>query len=170
MSLIRIFLGLFLMAAGRKLFWLAVAAIGFVYGMSIAQNFLPQASDVVLIVIGLIIGLIGAALATFLQGIAVWVVGFLAGGYLLFHGITLLGIDTGQYFLLPWFIGGILGAILMGSLFDLALIIFTSLFGGLLVAQQLGLGPELTIVVTGVLFVLGFLMQSSQLHLLRKKR
>ena len=65
-----------LLFLGRKLFWLFVAAVGFVVGMEAATTLYPHQPDWSLIV-GLILGLIGAVAAIFVQKAAIGIAGFL---------------------------------------------------------------------------------------------
>ncbi|HET9907453.1 MAG TPA: hypothetical protein VFQ23_12445, partial [Anaerolineales bacterium] len=81
-GLINILLGGALLLAGRKLFWLFVGAIGFVTGLQFATSFW-QGPDNLALVFGLIVGVIFALLAVFLQSIAIGIAGFFAGGYVL---------------------------------------------------------------------------------------
>jgi len=79
---INLILGVALLVAGRKLFWLFVGAAGFVTGIQLATWFW-QGPELLAIVIGLVVGVIFALLAIFLQGVAIGIAGFLAGGYIL---------------------------------------------------------------------------------------
>jgi hypothetical protein len=154
--------GLLLLVFGRRLFWLFVAVVGFYGGMTLAARLTDSASA--LLLVGVIVGLIGAALAVFLQRGAVLLGGFMAGGTLLTGLIgSLLG-GPGQGGWLPFLIGGILGAILMSVVFDWALMILSSLLGAVLVAayvrQAVGLAQPLgTLLIVG-LFIIGFVLQS----------
>jgi len=87
-------LGVALLVAGRKVFWLFVGAAGFVTGVQLTLQ-LFHGPEGVAIIIGLGIGLIFAVLAIFLQTIAIGIAGFLAGGYILLALATLLGLDRG---------------------------------------------------------------------------
>src|SRR6266496_2774591 len=67
---------------GRKLFWLCVAAVGFAAGVEIAPHLVHEPSPLLALAVALVLGLIGALLALFLQKVAIAVLGFLAGGKL----------------------------------------------------------------------------------------
>jgi len=82
LSIISLILGVALLVAGRKLFWLFVGAAGFVTGLQLATQFW-QGPELLAIVIGLVVGVIFALLAIFLQSVAIGIAGFLAGGYIL---------------------------------------------------------------------------------------
>src|SRR5688500_20354558 len=81
-NLINVILGGALLLAGRKLFWLFVGAVGFVTGLQLASSFW-QGPETLALVFGLIVGVIFALLAIFLQTITIGIAGFLAGGYIL---------------------------------------------------------------------------------------
>src|SRR5687767_7172924 len=94
LSIISIILGGALLIAGRKLFWLFVGAAGFVAGLQLATQFW-QGPELLAIVVGLVVGAIFAVLAIFLQGVAIGVAGFLAGGYILTALADILGLNQG---------------------------------------------------------------------------
>ena len=163
LNLINIILGGALLVAGRKLFWLFVGAAGFVTGMQIATRF-TQSAEGLAIILGLVIGVIFALLAIFLQRIAIAIAGFLAGGYVLTVLTGMLGLDSGAFFWIVYVIGGILGVILVSLLFDWALITLSSLAGASLVVQ--GLFPESAtgVLIFIVLFIIGVVIQGSVLR------
>jgi hypothetical protein len=137
LSLINLVLGGALLVAGRKLFWLFVGAAGFVTGIQLATRFW-QGSEAVAIIIGLVLGVIFALLAIFLQAVVIGIAGFLAGGYVLTVLATMLGIEAaGATAWIIYIIGGVLGLILISVLFDWALITLSSLAGASLVVQAL---------------------------------
>src|SRR4029453_11475802 len=75
-------IGVVILFFGRKLFWLCVAAVGFAAGVEIAPHLVNQPSPLLALTVALVLGVIGALLALFLQKIAIAVLGFLAGGKL----------------------------------------------------------------------------------------
>ena len=81
LSIINLILGGGLLVAGRKLFWLFVGAAGFLTGIQLADRFW-QGPELLAIIIGLVIGIIFALLAIFLQGLVIGAAGFLIGGYI----------------------------------------------------------------------------------------
>lgn len=162
MTLGSLIAGGLLLVFGRRLFWLFVAVVGFYGGMTLAARLTDSASA--LLITGVIVGLIGAALAVFLQRGAVLLGGFMAGGTLLTGLIGGLLNAPGQAGWLPFILGGILGAILMSVVFDWALMILSALLGAVLVAayvrQAVGLEQPLGTLLIGGLFIVGFVLQS----------
>src|SRR5437016_14040739 len=77
-----VLIGVVVLFFGRKLFWLCVAAIGFAAGVELAPRLVQEPSVLLSLTIALLLGIIGALLALFLQKIAIAVLGFLAGGKL----------------------------------------------------------------------------------------
>lgn len=163
LNLVNVILGGALLVAGRKLFWLFVGAAGFVTGMQLASRF-TQTSEGLAITLGLLIGIIFALLAIFLQRIAIAIAGFLAGGFILTTLAGMVGLDAGAFFWIVYVIGGILGVILVSLLFDWALITLSSLAGASLVVQ--GLFPESALggLVYVVLFITGVVIQGAVLR------
>jgi histidinol-phosphate aminotransferase len=80
---LNLLVGLILLAAGRRLFWLAVAAAGFLFGLGLAGAWLEAQSGGLAFLLALGVGLLGALVALFLQRIAIGVAGFLIGSYLI---------------------------------------------------------------------------------------
>src|SRR3974377_1590177 len=75
---IGILVGAAILLLGRKLFWLFVGAMGFVLGAEIATQVTHEPVLILLVAIGL--GILGALLAVLFQKVAVGLVGFFAGG------------------------------------------------------------------------------------------
>lgn len=162
-SLINVLLGGALLLAGRKLFWLFVGAIGFVTGLQLASNFW-QGTESLAIIFGLIVGVIFALLAIFLQTIAIGIAGFFAGGFTLTALAGMLGVDTGSTFWIIYAIGGIIGLVVVIYLFDWAIITLSSLAGASLLVQaflpQGGAGG----VIFAILVIIGVVVQGSVLR------
>lgn len=164
LSLINAILGGALIVAGRKLFWLFVGAAGFVVGVQLTARFWQGRSETMAIIIGLVIGLIFAGLAIFLQTIAIGIAGFLAGGYVLSVLATMLGLDRGPVLWATYIIGGIIGVVMVGYLFDWALISLSSLAGASLIVQTFQLQRVADGVIFLVLVIIGVAIQSSTLR------
>jgi hypothetical protein len=159
-------IGVVILLFGRKLFWLCVAAVGFAAGVEIAPHLVQQPSPVLALTVALVLGLMGALLALFLQKIAIAVLGFLAGGKLAGAIAAAFFVQYAQHSTIIFVIGGIIGAILLLVLFDWALIVVSSLIGAHLIVFQ---GPIMlpptgsTILFIG-LVVLGILIQAASLR------
>jgi hypothetical protein len=164
LNIINLVLGVALLVAGRKLFWLFVGAAGFLTGIQLADR-LWQGPDLLAILMGLAIGVIFALLAIFLQRLVIGAAGFLIGGYILTVLATVIGMDlAGATTWIVYIIGGLAGVILISLLFDWALITLSSLAGASLILQtflpQNAAGGFLFF----VLFILGVLVQASILR------
>lgn len=155
-----IFIGIVLLVAGRKLFWLAVGAAGFLLGFGLALNYLEIESAGILLLIGVAAGAIGIVAALFLQQIAIVVVGFLLGGYLSVELMQLISVDLTQWEWLVYLVGGVAGSILVSALFGYALIGLSALIGATMIAQSINLSPQLSTLVLIVLFVVGLIIQT----------
>lgn len=162
-ELINILLGGALLLAGRKLFWLFVGGIGFVTGLQFSANFW-QGPENLALVFGLIVGVIFALLAVFLQTIAIGIAGFFAGGYSLTTLAGMLGMDTSAIFWIIYVIGGIIGLVVVLYLFDWAIITLSSLAGASLLLQALFPQSGAGGVFFAVLFIIGVIVQGSVLR------
>jgi hypothetical protein len=163
LSVISIILGGALLIAGHRLFWLFVGAAGFVAGLQLATQFW-QGPEILAIIVGLVVGVIFALLAIFLQGLAIGVAGFLAGGYILTVLTGMIGLNQGAFSWLVYVIGGIIGVLLVIFLFDWALITLSSLAGASLITQALLLPSGIGGVVFLALVIVGVVIQGSMLQ------
>lgn len=148
--------GLAALLFGRRLFWLFVGLVGFLVSFNLATEFLGGQPQWIILLIALVVGILGALLAVFLQYIAVAVAGFLAGGYAVLSLVRLLSLDLNQEWLF-WFIfilGGVIGAILILLVFDWALIILSSGVGAATLVQLAELFTELSPALNLILFFL----------------
>lgn len=163
-SFINVLLGGALLLAGRKLFWLFVGAIGFVTGLQFAANFW-QGPDTLALFFGLIVGVIFALLAVFLQTIAIGIAGFFSGGYVLTALAGMIGMaTTGTTFWIIYIIGGIIGLVVVIYLFDWAIITLSSLAGASLLLQAFFPQAAAGGVIFAVLFIIGLVVQGSVLR------
>ena len=161
MDILYIVAGIAILILGRKLFWLFVGGIGFILGITLIPRILPGQSETIILTLALVAGLLGALLSLMLQKFAVGLAGFIAGGYIVYYLVNSLTMDVGQYYWLALIAGGILGAILAGSMFDWALILLSSASGAMLITQSLGLPSPMSIVVVCGLFIIGILIQGN---------
>lgn len=164
-------IGAVLLFFGKRLYWLAVAAVGVVAGLWIYLRIESGFADPsVRPVVALVLALFGALGAVVLQKVAVSSVGLLGG---LLGALWLT--DQWRTELGPhvWWIvllGGVLGAVFAQRLFELALIGATSLVGATLVSEAVPLAhPTATWVFVG-LVVLGIVVQASGRRRRRRRR
>jgi len=159
-----VLIGVVVLFFGRKLFWLCVAAIGFAAGVELAPRLVQEPSVLLSLTIALLLGIIGALLALFLQKIAIAVLGFLAGGKLAGAIAAAFFVHYTQHSTIIFLIGGVIGAILLLVLFDWALIVVSALIGAHLIQSVITLPQSgLTIVFIG-LAVIGILVQAASLR------
>ncbi|HVN15840.1 MAG TPA: hypothetical protein VMT73_08885 [Anaerolineales bacterium] len=163
LGIINIILGLGLLIAGRRLFWLFVAAAGFIAGVQLTVR-AWNGPEWMAIVVGLIVGALFAILAMFLKSVAIGVAGFIAGGAVLLGIAHLFGFDTGLMVWILFIIGGIIGAILVGALFDWAIITLSSLAGAALLVQVFNLKAAMGGLTFLVIVIVGVAIQGEQLR------
>jgi hypothetical protein len=159
-----ILLGIIVLVIGRKLFWLTVGAVGFVIGLGLALQFVADQPAWITLGIALLVGAIGAIVAIVVQRLAVGIAGFLMGAYALLWLLQEFNPDLGQWEWLALLVGGIIGSILVSSLFDLALILLSSLAGATLIVQVTNFEPLITAVLFFVLLILGIVVQTKALN------
>jgi hypothetical protein len=160
MIIVRIIAGGALLTLGRKLFWLFVAGVGFFTAIDLLRHYLLGQPDWLVVVLAVVAGLIGALLAVFFQSLAIWLAGFIGGGYFAISSLSLFGIRGGFLTWIVFFIGGILGGILLAVLFDWALIILSSIGGAAMISQALPfLGRPMGVILFIGLSVVGIIFQ-----------
>lgn len=169
MSLAGIAAGIVLLLFGRKIFWLFVGIMGFIYGLNIAMLVFPGYPTWVFFTAALCTGIIGALVAVFLQRVMAGLAGFLAGAYLVFSSLNFFAIDMGQFTWIACSIVGILCGVICFLLFDWALIILSSLVGALLIVQSMDTGVRITASVFAVSSIAGIAIQRSLLYKTVKK-
>jgi hypothetical protein len=161
MNLTFIAAGALLLLLGCRLFWLFVAVAGFMIGSTFAPQLLPTQPESVILTISLIIGLLGALMAVILRKFAVAATGFVAGGYIVFFLLQYLGQDGSQMQWLAMVAGGLIGAVMAGSMIDWALILLTGATGAILVTQGLNLSMPLSAVVMLGLYMVSVVVQGN---------
>ena len=158
-TVINVLLGIMLLTLGRKLFWLFVGFIGFAVGFHYASSVLNLQSQLLLIGLAALTGIVGAVLAVFFQKIAVGLAGFAGGGYIALNLINLLGVRLDQLIWLPYLVGGLIGVMLMFFIFDWALIFISSLAGASMIIQAVSLNPGMQFGLFLALVIFGLVIQ-----------
>src|SRR5258708_34903726 len=106
-------IGIVVLFFGRKLFWLCVAAVGFLAGIELAPHLVNEPSPLLQLAVAIVLGLLGALLAFLLQKIAIAIVGFLAGGKLAGAIAASFFVHYAQYSTIIFVVGALIGAILL---------------------------------------------------------
>jgi len=155
--------GALLIVAGRRLFWLLVGAAGFVAAWTLSYQYLHLRDAGTQLVVAVVAGLVGVALAVFAQKVAIALAGFVAGVYLVAAllgvspGLAPVSLTLGQD--LALLAGGLVAAIVAVALFDVALVVLSSLAGASLVSDALQTGGTLRWLVVAVLAAIGIGLQ-----------
>src|SRR5437879_4192525 len=162
--LVSALIGIVILFFGRKLFWLCVAAVGFVAGIELAPHLVTEPSPLLQLTVAIVLGIIGALLALFLQKIAIAVFGFLAGGKLAGAIAAAFFVHYAQYSTFIFLVGGIIGAILLLVLFDWALIVVSSLIGAHLIHSAIVLPASGSTIVFLALTIIGIVLHAASLR------
>jgi hypothetical protein len=158
MQLFTMALGVILLVLGRKLFWLCVAALGFILGTEFAGTLLVDQPRWVMLLVGIGAGLLGALLAVVAQRVAFALAGFYAGAYLALAAVHSLEIG-GQSTI--WFVaGGIIGAVLAALIMDWAIIALSSLAGAGAIVEAAGMTQAMGALLFLLLTAVGILIQA----------
>lgn len=153
--------GSLLLVLGRKLFWLFVAAGGYLISTTFVPQLLPNQPESIILTISIMAGLTGALMAVMVQKFAVGLTGFVAGGYFVYYLLQNILLNTGQAQWLAILAGGLVGAVLAGSMIDWALILVTTTSGVTLVSQGLALPMPFSAILMLCLYILGIFVQGN---------
>ena len=138
-----------------------MAAVGFAVGVEIAPLLVNEPSSLLALLIALVLGILGALLALFLQKVAIAVLGFFAGGKLATAIAAAFFVHYAQYSTIIFVIGGIIGAILLLAVFGWALIVVSSFIGAYLIQSAIVLPPTGSTLVFIGLAIVGIFVQAA---------
>lgn len=150
--------GVILLVAGRRVYWLLVGLVGFVLGYGLAAEFLHGPYWLTLIA-GLAAGLLASGLAVLFQRIALTVAGLLIGGLAVLWWAEQM--NWGE----PWWVWalalgtGLVGAVLTKEVFEMALMVLSSVFGATLVLEAVHLSGEQISPIFVLLVAAGIVIQ-----------
>jgi len=151
--------GLLFLIAGRKLFWVFVGIVGFLLGMHFALEYFAPHGQATALLFSLIIGALGAFLALGFEWVAIFLSGFLGGGYFLMN-IFSYGGGSPESAIFIFLIGGLCGLLLTILLFDWALILLTSLVGAVLISKHLTVNEPAQMITFIICAVIGIIVQA----------
>ncbi len=161
LSILSILAGAAALLAGRRLYWLFVAAIGFIVAADLASRLAGVDEAWLVILIALAAGVVGAVLAVFLQRLAIGAAGFLAGGYVVMALLDFAGLDLPALSWVLALIGAVIGVMVVLALFEWALIVLSSLAGAGIIVQTLELSGTVAAVTFAVLLLVGVVSQAA---------
>lgn len=151
--------GLALLIAGRKLFWLAVGALGFVAGWEIAAAVAPHLDRTALLVVAALCGIVGLVLAIVVQKVAVALAGFFLGVLLAVRVLAALDLHLGAARGLVIAAAGILVAVGALALFGLALVVLTAGAGAQMLVDAFHPSGALAVLALVALWIVGIIVQ-----------
>ena len=127
MDFYNIVLGLILLVLGRKLFWLFVSIVGFLFGMGFSGLVLPDQQQWIQLLFALGAGFLGALLAVLAQRVAFAFAGFYGG----FYFTLILGesFGSGANNLVICTVVGVIGAVAAFLIMDWVIIGLSCLVG-----------------------------------------
>ncbi|HHO76759.1 MAG TPA: TMEM198/TM7SF3 family protein [Deltaproteobacteria bacterium] len=152
--------GICMLLFGRKLFWLFVGLVGFIFGFNISMLMLPGQPVWVFAAAAICTGILGTLLAIFLQHVIIVVTGFLAGGYLIYSLLSTFGVESDQIIWISSIVCGLVCAALFLKLFDWSLILVSSLIGALLIARSIDADFQVVASIFGACAIAGIAAQA----------
>jgi hypothetical protein len=164
MNILQILPAAALLLLGRRLFWLAVGILGFLFGFDLVTYRLTDWPGWSAWLVAVALGVLCALGAIFLQRISFGIAGFLAGGFLLVKLLTALGVQQAPAPGLFFVLGGVIGAVLAIVSVDLVLVVLTSLVGAAVISEEVGAGPWVSSLLFVGLSLVGIAVQTAALH------
>lgn len=161
---LRFLIGAALLLLGREFYWLFVASVGFVVAADLAPRVVQIEPSILLLVIALAAGVVGALLAVLLQEAAIGLAGFLAGGYAAIALLDLIELPSSPISWILALVGGVIGVVLILALFDWALIILSSITGAWTITRALEVRTLMTGLIFLVLLMIGLAAQASMMR------
>jgi hypothetical protein len=155
----QILAGVLVLFLGRRLFWVFVGVVGFYCGLEFGVQLFQGLSQVAVVAISIVIGLVGAGLAILLQRLAVAVAGGLAGGLLALHLAPVAGLHSESGLWVAFVAGALLVAVMLTVLFDPVLILLSSVVGALMITEVVTDDDMLAPLVFGVCLIAGLAVQ-----------
>ena len=151
--------GVLLIFLGQRLFWLCVAAVGFLFTFALVSRLSFEMTPEWSLVLAIALGIAGAILAVFLQRAAVAIAGFFFGIYAALWVIDGWGLELDN---LEWLLvigSAVLAAVLAVSLLEITLIVLSSLVGSALLSVASGLDYPASSILFLVVALLGIAFQ-----------
>jgi len=158
---VRVLLGCAALLAGRNIFWLFIAVIGFLLGTELAHAWLADQPVWFALVAGLVMGLIGALLAIVYERVAFALAGFYAAAFL-----VMMYADKPGFASMPAitpYVAGVFGALLAALLTDWTIIVLSALAGAAAIVSVFALQPVVEAVCFLALALVGVLVQRNML-------
>jgi hypothetical protein len=162
-------LGVVLVVVGRRLFWLLVGTLGFLFAFTLFQRLFPG-SEPLHWALAVSAGILGAVLAVFAQRLAVGAAGMLFGGYATLWALEHYGVELGNWELVAVAGGGVVAAALALAVLETALVVLSSILGAALVVGASRIEDLPAVILFAVLVVVGVAVQTRSQGPIRARR
>lgn len=160
--IVQVAAGVLVLFAGYRLYWVFVGVVGFLVGTTFAEQMWPGLSQAALFGVACLTGLIGIVIFLMTQKLAIALAGFTVGTYALATVFMAFGLDSTVWAWIAMAVGGIGGGLLAFLVFDLALMVLSSLGGAFMITHALVWDPRLKLVAVASLCALGLVSQTKQ--------
>lgn len=164
-SILRAVSGVIALLFGRRVFWLFIMVVGFLAGFIVGKALFPEASVIVNLLTGLALGILGTLLSKFLPVVITAIFGFIIGGAVLVGLVKLFTPINHMVLIILFALGGLISVILTIKLFDLSLVILSSISGASILAswgsEMLAYSNVTQTIIFAVLAIIGIVVQLS---------
>ncbi len=162
-GLIAALLGLFSLVAGRKYFFISVAALGFFIAAQAAKVRIGDATQdarTTILLLSVLVGIAAGVFTKWSRNAALGIAGYTIAGYILSLNSSAWGLTAPGDVRLSFVLGGIAGSVLTAFAPEAGLIGLSSLLGAHLILQYFSLEDELRKWLMLLLTILGIFIQA----------
>jgi hypothetical protein len=159
-SLILLALGIVILLFGQRLVVFLIGVAAFYIAAQAAKKYFGDTSRATVLAIAALAGIAAGVFTKFFRNIAVMIAGYTIAGYVLSAHAGTWGIVKPENERFVFVIGGIIGSLLVSFALDFGLRFVSSILGAVLVVQYFQLDAEASKVLTLLLALVGFLIQS----------
>ena len=159
MVILTTMIGLAILVIGRQLFWIFIAALVFMIGITYGEQLLINQPEWMLFAASSLVALLGALLAYTLQRFAGIAAGVAIGWYLTTLIFNYTNLDLGQAEKFVPIIVGILCGIFIWFFFDWGVIILSSMAGAAMIVSGMRFGNQTLLIFLIALSILGMAIQ-----------
>jgi hypothetical protein len=152
-------IGLALVLAGRKMFWIFIAVAGFLAGLSFGMNYFGDPMSAQAIGVGIVCAVASCLIALLIPPLAAATAGFLAAGCVGSEILAALAGPGSPWQTAAFITAGIVGAALALAAFDWVLAIFSSLLGATMILTVLTVPPAWHVPALVAIAALGCVIQ-----------
>lgn len=148
MPIITAAIGFVMLILGRQFYGVFVGGCAYLATIYILRFFGRGQSQMELIIVPLVIGILAMALTFYMKRFAAYLAGFVAGWFIFSNLAEAIGAGSHYFTWLPLTIAGVCGALVLFPWFDVAMVLLSTVLGAILIVTSIHLPFNQTIAFT----------------------